>query len=111
MSKVINLTPHSIELVDDEGNLIVSLPSVGIARAREQVEYTRPVEVDGWVVPVARVSYGSLEGVPDPGYGTFYVVSRICAEAAPEREDLLVPGPAVRDPQGRVIGCKGLARL
>jgi hypothetical protein len=111
MTKVINLTPHAIDLIDDEGNLVVSLPSAGIARATEKVEIVDRLTVDGAEVVVTRVTYGSLENVPVAKDGVKYVVSRLAAEAAPEREDLLVPGPGVRDAQGRIVGCKGLARL
>jgi hypothetical protein len=36
----------------------------------------------------------------------FYIVSSLVAAACPERTDLLVPGNAVRDADGKIIGCK-----
>ena len=40
-----------------------------------------------------------------------HIVSDLAYQAAKTlgREDLLRPGPAVRDENGRIIGCKGLA--
>lgn len=40
-----------------------------------------------------------------------YVVSRLVAEAVPERRDLVVPHGLVRDGQGRVVGCAQLAQV
>ena len=33
----------------------------------------------------------------------------LVASACPDRSDLLVPGPLVRDSEGKVIGCRGLS--
>jgi len=41
--------------------------------------------------------------------GTFYVVSRIAAEAMPERDDLLLVDGAIRGDSGQIIGCTGFA--
>ena len=43
--------------------------------------------------------------------GTFYVVSRIAAEAMPERDDLLLVDGTVRGDSGQIIGCTGFAVL
>lgn len=55
--------------------------------------------------------YGEVDGLPAPRAGVTYIVSRVVAEAAREREDLLVPGGLVRDGSGRVLGCLYLTRL
>jgi hypothetical protein len=34
----------------------------------------------------------------------------VIVDKFPEREDIFAPGELVRDPDGRVIGCRGLAR-
>lgn len=41
--------------------------------------------------------------------GTFYVVSRIAAEAMPERDDLLLVDGTIRGDSGQIIGCTGFA--
>ena len=43
--------------------------------------------------------------------GTFYVVSRIAAEAMPGRSDLLLVDGTVRGDSGQIIGCTGFAVL
>jgi len=43
--------------------------------------------------------------------GTFYVVSRIAAEAMPERDDLLLVDETIRGDSGQIIGCTGFAVL
>ena len=55
--------------------------------------------------------FGAVEGLPDPEEGVVWIVSRVVAEAAKERDDLLVTDDAVRDDQGRIIGCRALARI
>jgi hypothetical protein len=40
-----------------------------------------------------------------------YIVSRVVAEAARDRDDLVVPDNVIRDDQGRVIACRALARV
>lgn len=40
-----------------------------------------------------------------------FIVSRVVAEAAKDRDDLLIPDDVARDEEGRVIGCRALARI
>lgn len=63
------------------------------------------------VIAVTRQRFGAVTGLPAPRPDTAYVVSRIVAEACRDRDDLLIPGPAIRDQAGRVVGCDGLSRL
>jgi hypothetical protein len=100
----INLTPHSITLVNNEGNIVMEIPSSGIARCESS--RTKVFEIHG--IGVNKTSFGEISGLPDPVDGTMYIVSRIVAEAS-KRLDLLVPDETVRDAEGRIIGCKSLA--
>lgn len=95
-----NFTPHVINIVDGP-----SIPSDGVARCTQQ---DIPVAViDG--VQVTHQVFGDVVGLPDPQDGVFLIVSRLVAAACPDRKDLLVPGPLVRDNAGQPIGCRGLA--
>lgn len=118
-------------------------PSGTIARAAESVEpaaeiYDHRSDPDAagtraWAIPTTRVTFGAVDGLPEPrwtaaegsGYGTrnagpgrrpavYYVVSMVVALVARAQgralDDLLVPGQQVRDVHGRVIGCRSLAR-
>lgn len=105
--KLINLTPHPVVFVDEDGAVILELPgNPNPPRAKETREAHG--EVNG--IPVNRVVMGEAQGLPDPQPDTGYIVSRIVAEAA-RRSDLYIPDQTVRDEQGRIIGCKALAQV
>jgi hypothetical protein len=106
--RLMNLTPHAVRLLDEHGTTLTELPPAGIpARRAEQLR------ADGTLngrIPVVRLTYGPLEDMPEPAPGTWYVVSRLIADACPDRDDLLVPVSLVRDASGNPIGCRALAR-
>lgn len=109
--KVVNLTPHKVTVFDDDGVVIKTYPSEGVARASH---VNTPVDnVDG--VLVVSTSYGEVTGLPEPTEGVVYVVSFITANAAKAHgrttDDLLLTSGPVRDDEGRVIGCRAFARI
>ena len=120
--RIINLTPHPVRLytadtpdqVDDpdHGVLLTLPPSGKFARLGESVlgEDTVVTE-EGVEIPVSRVSYAEIQGLPEPQQGTVYVVPLMTALAAPARTDLLVPYDQVRNPDGTVVGCRRLGRV
>jgi hypothetical protein len=102
---VINLTPHTINIHTEDD--VMKVPASGqVARVTEERQFVGRLP-NG--IPVQRVEYGSPYGLPGPAEGVIYVVSRIVKNAAPERKDVYAPGPAVRDRDGRVMGCEGLS--
>lgn len=116
---LMNCTPHEIVVRSEDGAVLYSIaPSGNIARADGVRKHVEDLILDmraghGKPVPVCRVSYGSLTGLPEPHDGVLYVVSVLAAQAAKAvgRSDVLVVDQAVRDEQGRVIGCRGFARV
>lgn len=106
-ARVVNCTPHAITVAG------VTIPPSGvIPRVQEWVEQIAILASEGGTeIPLTRTRLGDLVGLPDPEPGTWYVVSRMTAEAAPEREDLLIPGKQIRDDQGRICGAESLSRL
>ena len=106
--RIINLTPHSITFVDDVGNTVLTVePSGQVARcsvAREKIGM-----IGG--IPVNKSRFGEVENLPEPEEGTIYIVSALTAQAVPERDDVFITDDAVRDEQGRVIGCRALAHI
>ena len=109
---LINLTPHNINIIREDGRLILALPRSGrVARCDEEVEDLGTLMVDGVEIPIIRKSLGKVENLPEPQARVFYIVSLAVAKAVPERDDLLVPGQAVRDEQGRIIGTSALAKV
>ena len=107
--ELINLTPHDIKIVDDEGNMIAFISRQDVP-ARCSVERKQI----GWIkdYPLYKTSFGEVENLPSPQEGKYFIVSRIIAEAMKgKRNDLVVPDNTVRDNEGRIIGCKGFSRL
>jgi hypothetical protein len=103
--KILNYTPHEINLIKENGYSI-SIPSTGIARvsSTEKVVST----LDG--ITETETVYGEVEGLPAPADDTIIIVSRLVLSRCPDRSDFRAPGLQVRDDEGRVIGCKSLAR-
>ena len=105
--KMINLTPHAISFLDKDNNLITCVPSAGVARAAQK---RVPIStVNG--ITVNKTQYGEVEGLPAQEDGTIYIVSVLRAQAAPDRNDLYIVDDAVRDDQGRIVGCRALAQI
>jgi hypothetical protein len=111
-TNVINLTPHTINLVAEDGTQLLSLESQGVARVASTTEVVGYLQVGGVAVPQTHTTFGEVEGLPDPTSGVGYVVSNMIISALAQqgirRNDLFTPGLQVRDEQGRVIGCRSL---
>lgn len=108
-NNIINLTPHTINICAEDGGVIRSYESQGIARAKQ---IARSIgEIDG--VELVSMEFGSPEDLPEYTEGTFLVVSIITANAARAAgrriDDLLITSDPVRDDSGRIIGCKRFA--
>lgn len=105
---LVNLTPHEVTLVDDQGNVtLVVKPEQTSARVKSE---RKSFEVPG-LGQVTRVTLGEVSGLPEYNYGVWLIVSRIVAEALPERADLIIPDETVRDSEGKIIGCKSFATM
>jgi hypothetical protein len=52
-----------------------------------------------------------IVNLPEPKPDTCYIVSKILAQACPEREDLIFPGTLVHDADGHVVGCIDFSRV
>jgi hypothetical protein len=104
--KIINLTPHPLTLVGDNGTLQVP-PSGQLARLAVTRTALDSVTIDGVTLPVSRPSLGEITGLPPAEEGVILIVSALVAEAA-NRADVYSPGELLRSPEGVVIGAKGL---
>lgn len=103
--KIINLTPHKVTIIKEDGTLIQELKSQGIARLTQQT--IRIGEINN--IPLTHTIFGQVEGLPMVQDGIYYIVSRMILENCIDRKDLLVPNEVVRDINGNIIGCKSLA--
>ncbi|MEU3136978.1 hypothetical protein ABZ691_29945 [Streptomyces sp. NPDC006854] len=109
--RLVNLTPHPVRLVAEDGTTLTELPpSPAPARRTESTTPEPPLDATGVTVPVVRLSFGPAVNLPPPAPGTAYVVSRPVAEAHPDRDDLFVPAHLVRNTDGITTGCRALAR-
>lgn len=101
--KVVNLTPHTLNVHNNVGDVSTFEPSGQVARV--QVSYEPAGEVAG--LPVSKAVYGEVEGLPEPQEGIIYIVSGMVQARVP-RSDVFAPGDLVRDEEGRPVGCRGL---
>lgn len=104
--KFVNLTPHEINIYSGK-KLIETVPASGTVARREQWEGILGT-IDG--ITITKQVFGEVYGLPDKEEDVAYIVSRIVADALTFRDDLFIPGPMVRDDNGRVIGCQGLSQ-
>lgn len=110
MTNIINLTPHEISIVNEEGNVIKVFESKGEARAAQ-----KDVEIgmlEG--IPIIETEFGEPVGLPEYNPETYYIVSAITAKAAylsgRNMQDLLLTAKTVRNDDGQIIGCQALAK-
>lgn len=112
MSKrVINYTPHPLTLFHTDGKTSTVLPSVGVARVKQDSEVVEILNLDGGDLPIVRSTFGEVEGLPDPDGETIFIVSSMVAAAAKNRDDLVSPTGFIRDAEGKILGATGLQRL
>lgn len=122
--KIINLTPHTINILRMghacyEEILSVS-PSGMVARlaverkeidnitfANNQAVGNPHDGLDG--IAFYKSVFGEPTDLPPEEEGTIYIVSSLFRSGF-DREDLWVPGELIRDDQGNPIGCLGLSR-
>lgn len=107
---IINLTPHAINFVGEDGKVFLSVPSSGVARAAATRSKVGEIQANGGIIPINTTTFEEVRDLPEPQPDTIYVVSALTAQAAPERSDLYITDDAVRDDAGRIIGCRALAR-
>ena len=104
MPKIVNLTPHALNIHKTDGT-VETIPASGtVARLPEK---RKDVAVIGGV-QISAVNRGDVIFLPSPQSDTMFVVSALVAEKV-QRSDVYSPGPLVRDPDtGQPIGCQGL---
>lgn len=108
---LVNLTPHDLNLLDEEGEEIVELEPTGqvarveTARVKDST-YTRQPYIG---LPTYTQETGEIVGLPNEYGGAMYIVSgQVRAET--DRADVASPGELVRDDDGRPVGAKGLTK-
>lgn len=124
---IINCTPHDVAIYNISGCILNS--GRLYLREKADMEYPEPLRVYPAAKDPARMyfvqrdpgtadgilvyrwaSYG-ITGLPEPKTDTYYIVSKILAQAYPEREDLIFPGTTVYDADDNIVGCIDFSRV
>lgn len=121
MTAIHNMTPHTITLVVD--GVSVSFPSEGIIRAKQEDTKVDEIVTDldlgnsstGFTIPVFSSKFFEPEGVPELEDDTIYIVSSLAFQSLKAHgynmSHFVVPSGTIRDEEGKIIGCKGFARI
>lgn len=105
---IINLTHHTVTFYASDGETILkTVPSSGIARVAQIPEIIG--ELNG--IPVCKISYSDVDGLPDPAPNTIYIVSAPVAQAAYNRNDLYIVNDIVRNLDRKIPSYKGLVQI
>lgn len=105
MTTLVNLTPHTLNIVAADGSIIDIQPSGNIARVAAISSIV--AAVNG--INVSRQIFGNIMDLPDAQDGVIYIVSRMVKDRVPDRDDVMVPGAPFRDADGKIIGAWGLS--
>lgn len=113
----VNLTPHTINIFNEDGQEIATIkPSGKVARIEVKHELADilneniPVySVKTGDVIVYSTESGEVMELSEQEFGVAYIVSGMVADKV-NRADVFAPGQLKRDEQGRPIGCIGLIR-
>lgn len=110
--KLVNLTPHSVNLIAEDGTSYEVKPSGKLARVTARIVSIGTIEIEGgFTMPHTVTEFGVVEGLPAPEDGVLYIVSSLVAGRVPDRKDVVIPNESVRDEKGRIIGCKSLGSI
>lgn len=123
---IINCTPHDVDIYTPSNCYMRD----GCLYLRDDAEkFPKPFRTFPAAKEPARVTFaqdhaGMAEGIliyrwftdeivnlPEPKPDTYYIVSKMVAQAWPEREDLIFPGTVVRNESGDVVGCVDFSRV
>jgi len=105
-----NTTPHAINVLNDENELIMEIPPSGMTIRLDQTEeLVTTIPVGDTELDILNIKFKANEELPLPLPRHFFIVSQVVANAHPERADFLMVARTVRDDKGRIIGCRAWA--
>ena len=111
--KLINKTPHVLNLIMEDGakiSLEPVLPTPRVSSSSVKTASYTITDSEGIEHIVVREApqFGEVIDLPEPEEGVIYVTSMLVAARAEGRTDLVSPGRQIRNEAGQVIGCLGL---
>jgi hypothetical protein len=115
--RLVNLTPHPINIIGDGGTKITIQASGVVARVvQEKSESTVDIDIADNITLSVRIQDArntKIVGLPDPQHDTIYIVSTLVAQIA-QRSDVMSPltdHTAERDDMDNIIGVRGFRRF
>lgn len=108
-AKLINMTPHSLTLLDKKNDIILILESQGSIRLETTVKQTDTING----ILITKTTFKKCK-LPRKKKNTFYIVSLPVAQYAKQlgRDDFLIPGEVVRlEDRRTILWMKSLAIL
>lgn len=107
--KLINCTPHPINIYNKQNDILVIQPSGLIPRISTVETLAGSIKLnDTWDIPLYVSHTGPCTDVPEPNGNHVYIVSQLVASEI-NRKDLVYPNDIIRDNNGDILGCKSLA--
>ena len=109
MKKLINATPHAINIIGANNEVLLTVEPSGIlVRVSQETTDAGLLSVNGVQIPLTDNTFGDVVGLPPQQDDTIIIVSALVASAC-KRADLALVNEAVRDAKGRIIGCRSLS--
>ena len=110
MNNLVNLTPHVINLLTHTGEIVAIEPLNDTpARVSATLKDCGVFEANGLIFNHTEQEFGDIINLPDAQKGMYFIVSRIVADAAPKRKDLVIVNDLVRDEQGLVSHARSIS--
>lgn len=125
---IVNLTPHDVDIYnpqdcylkegqlylreeEDTGEYPQSFITYPAAKEPARVTFVQKPAGMADGIPVCWWAPNEIVNLPEPKPKTYYIVSKIVAQAWPAREDFIFPGTVVRDADGHIVGCIDFSRV
>lgn len=109
--RLVNLTPHRLHVMPIDGHTVLDLlPCPVPPRVNQRNTCQRNPDRRAGNGPRACHPLRHDATITAPQTGVLLVVPRVLARES-DRADLLFPDEEIRDPEGRIIGCRRLARF
>ena len=103
--KLVNMTPHVLNIIAADGSIVDIQPSGNIARVASSSAVVSTING----INVSQQTFGDVTGLPAAEEGVILIVSRMVKDRVANRADVMVPGAPVRDEGGKIVGASGLS--
>jgi hypothetical protein len=109
--KIVNCTPHPINIIDESNRMkTVFYPSGRKVRLDQKLEQIGTIDADGVDIPETKTRFADAEDLPPRKENTIYIVSLVVCNAYKERDDFYIVNEVIRDDAKRILGCKSISQ-